>query len=425
MKQNIRTHNLGFPRIGAKRELKQALESFWSKKTSETQLLETAKAVRVENWRTQQAAGIDLIPSNDFSLYDQMLDTCALVGAVPERFHWKGGQVDLATYFAMARGVGKADDCGTCGGNGATTAMEMTKWFDTNYHYIVPELHAGQTFQLSSTKPFDELAEALTLGIRTVPVIIGPLTFLLLAKTRGQNFDPLWLLPKLLPVYVEVLRRLQKQGAEWVQLDEPALCLDLTPEQRAAFATAYKQLRDAAPGLKFLLATYFGDLRDNISTACQLPVDAFHFDAVRAPHELDRLLAELPATMQLSLGVVDGRNIWRNDFESSLKLLRKAVKAVGNERLVVSPSCSLLHSPRSLKHETKLDAEFKSWLAFADEKLSEVGLLAQLVNQNGDNAALLENRRAIASRRSSPRIHNSVIKLRTEANRARLARGSP
>ncbi len=416
MNRNIRTHNLGFPRIGAKRELKRALESTWAKRITKTQLAETTKTIRAENWHTQQAAGIDLIPSNDFSLYDQMLDTCALVGAVPERFQWQGGKVNLATYFAMARGVtGNGTAQADCNHGSPTTALEMTKWFDTNYHYIVPELHAGQTFQLACTKPFDEFTEALALGIRTVPVIIGPLTFLLLAKTRGQNFDPLWLLPKLLTVYVEVLQRLHKQGAEWVQLDEPALCLDLTTEQRAAFATAYAQLREAAPGLKILIATYFGELRDNLSTACRLSVDALHFDAVRAPHELDRLLAELPTTMQLSLGVVDGRNIWRNDFEGSLKLLRTAVKAIGNERLIVSPSCSLLHSPMGLKHETKLDAEFKSWLAFAEEKLSEVGLLAQLVNQTGDNAALLENRKAIASRRSSPRIHDAVVKLRAEA----------
>lgn len=427
MNRNIRTHNLGFPRIGAKRELKRALESTWAKRITKTQLAETAKAIRAENWRTQQAAGIDLIPSNDFSLYDQMLDTCALVGAVPERFHWQGDKVKLATYFAMARGVtGNGTAHADCNHGSPATALEMTKWFDTNYHYIVPELHAGQTFQLACTKPFDEFAEALALGIRTVPVIIGPLTFLRLAKTRGQNFDPLWLLPKLLPVYAEVLQRLQKQGAEWVQLDEPALGLDLTPEQRGAFATAYAQLREAVPGLKILLATYFGELRDNLTTACRLPVDALHFDAVRAPHELDRLLAELPATMQLSLGVVDGRNIWRNDFEDSLKLLRTAVKAIGNERLIVSPSCSLLHSPMGLKHETKLDAEFKGWLAFAEEKLSEVGLLAQLVNQNGDSAALLENRKAIASRRHSPRIHDAVVKLRAEAvSAADLQRRSP
>jgi 5-methyltetrahydropteroyltriglutamate--homocysteine methyltransferase len=415
MNKNIRTHNLGFPRIGAKRELKRALETFWAGQTSEAQLLEIAKAIRAENWRTQQAAGIDLIPSNDFSFYDQMLDMSALVGAVPERFHWSGKNVDLKTYFAMARGVSKTDDCGSCNGNHATTALEMTKWFDTNYHYLVPELHAGQTFQLSSTKPFDEFAEALALGIKTVPVIIGPLTFLLLAKTRGENFDRLSLLPKLLPVYAEILRRLKSQGAEWVQLDEPALCLDLNPQQRAAYESTYKQIRQAAPELKLLLATYFGDLRDNLKTAVQLPVDAIHFDAVRAPHELERLLAELPKDKQLSLGVVDGRNIWRNDFENSLKLLRQAAKVVGDERLLVSPSCSLLHSPVSLKHETKLDAELKSWLAFAEEKLSEVGLLAKLVNQSGDSAALLENRKAIASRRNSSRIHNSVVKSRAKA----------
>ena len=417
MSNNLRTHNLGFPRIGAKRELKRALESFWSKKTSETQLFETAKAIRAENWQRQRAAGIDLIPSNDFSLYDQMLDTGVLLGAVPERFQWRGERVDLATYFTMARGVsGVADACANCGG--PAVALEMTKWFDTNYHYLVPELHQGQTFRLSSTKPFDEFAEALALGIRTVPVLIGPMTFLLLGKARGQSgeaFDCLSLLPQLLAVYAEVLCRLQAQGAEWVQLDEPALCLDLTPEQRATFGAAYEQLHEVVPGLKLLLATYFGDLRDNLATACQLPVNALHFDAVRAPHELDRLLAVLPPTMQLSLGVVDGRNIWRNDFERSLGFLRKAEAVMGSERLIVSPSCSLLHSPINLSHETKLDPELKSWLAFAEEKLAEAGLLAQLVNQSGDSAALLDNRTAIARRRQSPRIHDPVVKLRVEA----------
>jgi len=415
MNENIRTHNLGFPRIGTKRGLKRALESAWSKRTSEAQLLETAKTIRAENWRTQQAAGIDLIPSNDFSLYDQMLDTCALVGAVPERFQWRGDRVNLATYFAMARGVtGNGTAHADCAPGCAATALEMTKWFDTNYHYLVPELGQEQTFKLASTKPFDEFAEALALGIRTVPVLVGPLTFLLLAKTRGQNFDRLSLLPRMLPVYAEVLRRLGAQGADWVQLDEPTLCLDLTAEQRIAFGVAYKQLREAVPGLKLLLATYFGDLRDNLATACQLPVDALHFDAVRAPLELDRLLTELPTTMLLSLGVVDGRNIWRNDFGSSLNLLRKAAKAIGNDRLIVSPSCSLLHSPLSLKHETGLDAELKGWLAFAEEKLSEIGLLAKLVSENGDSAALLENRKAITDRRESPRIHDPVVKLRAE-----------
>jgi 5-methyltetrahydropteroyltriglutamate--homocysteine methyltransferase len=413
MNGTLRTHNLGFPRIGSRRELKRALESFWAKKISETQLLEVAKALRAENWQRQLAAGIDLIPSNDFSLYDQMLDTCALLGAVPERFHRHDGHVDLATYFTMARGAGvQGDGCRNCGG--PTVALEMTKWFDTNYHYLVPELHEGQTFHLSSTKPFDEFTEALALGIRTVPVLIGPLTFLLLGKVRGQTseaFDRVSLLAQLLPVYIEVLRRLHAQGAEWVQLDEPALCLDLTPEQRAALQSSYQQIREAVPGLKLLLAVYFGELRDNLATACQLPIDMIHFDAVRAPHELDRLLAAIPPTMDLSLGVVDGRNIWRNDFERSLSLLRKAEVAIGIRRLFVSPSCSLVHSPLGLKYETKLDAELKGWLAFAEEKLAEIASLARLNNHDG-NAALTENRTAITQRRQSPRIHNPSVKLR-------------
>lgn len=414
---HLQTHNLGFSRIGSKRELKHVLESFWAKKSSETQLLETAKAIRVENWQRQRAAGIDFIPSNDFSLYDQMLDTCALLGAVPERFQWCGEQVDLATYFTMARGVsGQGDDCGSCGA--PAIALEMTKWFDTNYHYLVPELHEGQILQLSSTKPFDEFAEALALGIRTVPVLIGPMTFLLLGKPRGKNsetFDRLSLLNQLLPVYIEVLSRLQTQGAEWVQMDEPALCLDLTPQQRAAFGAVYEHLREAVPGIKLLLATYFGDLRDNLTTACQLPVDMIHFDAVRAPHELDQLLAALPPTMMLSLGVVDGRNVWRNDFEHSLRLLRKTVAVIGSERLIVSPSCSLLHSPLGLRYEKKLDTELKSWLAFAEEKLAEVGALARLINHDSDNSALAENRAAIARRHQSPRIHDPAVKRRAEA----------
>jgi len=430
MKNNLRTHNLGFPRIGAKRELKRALESFWSKKTGEAHLLETAKGIRAENWQTQKAAGLDFIPSNDFSLYDQVLDTCALVGAVPERFHGHGHTVNLDTYFAMARGIsGETNGCPECGQSSPATALEMTKWFDTNYHYLVPELHEGQTFRLSSTKPFDEFAEALALGIRTVPVLVGPVTFLCLGKVRGQSGEPidrLSLLPQLLPVYAEVLRRLRAQGAEWVQLDEPALCLDLTPEQRGAFTAAYAHLREAAPDLKLMLATYFGDLQENLPAVCALPVDALHFDAVRAPHELDRLLAELPATMQLSLGVVDGRNIWRNDFEGSLGLLQKAAIALGSDRLIVAPSCSLLHSPLSLEPETKLDAQLKSWLAFGAEKLAEVAQLAGLVNPDGHRAALQENLAANASRRSSPRIHNPLVKQRSgEVTPRQLNRESP
>lgn len=418
MNGKIRTHNLGFPRIGARRELKRALESAWAGRSGPGELIQTAKAIRAQNWQIQKAAGIDLIPSNDFSLYDHMLDTCALVGAIPERFHWNGSKVDPDIYFAMARGVAGKTSKAECAERNPAAALEMTKWFDNNYHYLVPELGPEQEFKLSDTKPFAEFAEALTLGIRTVPVLVGPVTFLLLAKTPEQNFNKLSLLPRLVPVYSDILNSLHSQGAEWVQLDEPALCLDLTSGQRSLFATAYKQLREAVPRLKLLLATYFGDLGENLSAACQASVDALHFDAVRAPEELERLLTELAPATQLSLGVVDGRNIWRNNFDRSLALLRKAETKIGSERLLISPSCSLLHCPLSLSYEKALDPEVRNWMAFGQEKLIEIGLLARLIDQNEDDTALLENRSAMAERSTSARIHSPTVKARVEATGA-------
>jgi 5-methyltetrahydropteroyltriglutamate--homocysteine methyltransferase len=406
----ILTHNLGFPRIGAKRELKKPLEAYWSGKATEADLLATAKGIRQRNWLLQKEAGIDLIPSNDFSLYDHVLDACALVGLVPERFQSREDFVTLKTYFAMARGLTTGKETGQVE---PARALEMTKWFDTNYHYLVPELHSSHLFKLSSTKPFDEFREALALGIRTVPVLVGPLTLLTLGKIRGADFDRLGLLPNLLSIYEQVLRRFQELGAEWVQIDEPILCLDLTVEQRAAFSSAYQQIRKTTPQLKVMVATYFGDLGVNLTTACELPINAIHFDCVRAPNELDKLLGALPLGMMLSVGVVDGRNVWRNDFGNSLELLKRSERAVGADRLLVSPSCSLLHSPLSLKLEATLDSELKTWLAFAEEKLTEVALLASLMSQPGDSAALLENRRAVTDRKNHMRVHNSEVKLRT------------
>ncbi len=403
MTTRIRTHNLGFPRMGANRELKRALESTWAGKTAETELLAVARRLRAEHWRLQQAAGIDWIPSNDFSLYDQMLDACRLVGAIPERFRALG--TGLEAYFAMARGEP----------SGSIRAMEMTKWFDTNYHYLVSELEKGQEFHLASTKPFDEFAEALALGIRTVPVLIGPLTFLQLAKTSGAGFNRFGLMARLVPVYAEALRRLREAGAEWVQLDEPAFALDLDAAALAAARDAYAALRTAAPGLRILLATYFGGLGDNLSAVCRLPVDALHVDAVRAPAELDRWLAELPPTMALSLGVVDGRNVWKNDYDASLDLLRRAQAALGSERLLVSPSCSLLHVPHGLDREVRLDAEIKSWLAFAREKLAEVAELARLMGPQGDAEALSRNRTVAARRRRHPQVRVAAVRNRLAA----------
>ena len=332
MASPLNTHNLGFPRIGAQRELKRATEAFWKDKLSIQELYRTGQELRRANWLKQKQAGIDLIPSNDFSFYDQMLDMSCLLGNVPARFHWNGHDIDLALRFKIARGVSGSpeahgDGC-SCGEKG-TTASEMTKWFDTNYHYIVPEFHRDAAFKISSTKPFDEFADALTLGITTKPVLIGPLTYLFLGKSQDEGFDRLALLDRVLPVYAEILQRLARQGAKWVQLDEPILALDLAPEWQLAFAEAYKKLRAAAPGLKLLLATYFGELRDNAALALGLPVDALHLDVTRAENELDSILARIPASLILSLGVVDGRNIWRNDFERSILFIDKAKAALG------------------------------------------------------------------------------------------------
>jgi len=401
------TQNLGYPRIGAKRELKRVVEAFWQGRVDEDQLTAEAARLRALHWQKQRDTGIDLIPSNDFSYYDHVLDTIALVGAVPERFSWSGPTVDRATYFKMARGERKS------GSGEPAVAMEMTKWFDTNYHYLVPELHPGMRFQLSSTKPVDEFAEALALGIKTKPVLLGPLTFLLLGKVHDTaGFNPLMLLDSLVEVYTELLRQLAQRGAEWVQLDEPAFALDLTLEQQQALARTYQRLAAAVPSLKLMVTTYFGELRENLETFVSLPVAGLHYDAVRGAAELDALLERFPAGKVLSLGVVDGRNIWRNDFALSLARLRSAVDRLGPDQLIVAPSCSLLHSPVTLEHEPALDAELKTWLAFADEKLAEVVHLARLTTGRGDTAALRANQLAHEDRRQSQRIHNPAVKQR-------------
>src|SRR5881628_2459844 len=412
--------NLGFPPLGAARELKRATEGYWGGKISREQLLATGAELRRRHWQLQRDAGLDRIPANDFSFYDRMLDTCALVGAVPPRYGWSGGggggggggDVDLDTYFAMARGSqGKGRD---------VTAMEMTKWFDTNYHYIVPELERGQSFRLSSQKPVNEYREAKALGIDATPVLIGPLTFLLLAKTKGQPFDRLSLLDALLPVYGETLSALTAAGATWIQLDEPVLALDRTDAERAAFLHAYGQLTTRAGKAQLMVATYFAGLDDNLATALALPVQGLHVDLVRAPGQLDQLLAAWPKGRVLSAGVVDGRNVWRADLRKQAALLERAAAKVGQDRLWVAPSCSLLHTPLDLDLETKLDPELKSWLAFAQQKLHEVVALAK-----GDRAALDASTRAAQSRATSKRIHNAAVQRRaasvTEQDRVRRA----
>ena len=406
--------NLGFPRIGLNRELKKAAEGYWAGKANQETLVACGRELRVQNWRLQQEMGIQHIPSNDFSFYDQVLDTCALVGAVPERFGWRGEQVDLDTYFAMARGIQKKSGSATVDAQ----AMEMTKWFDTNYHYIVPEFQPGQSFRLSSQKPFDEFREAREAGVGTRPVLLGPVSFLLLGKTHGTQFNRLSLLDALLPVYEEVLGRLVADGAEWIQLDEPCLVLDRDSEELKAYQRAYERLA-GVQGSKLLLATYFEGLGKNLASAARLPVAALHLDLVRAPQQLESALKAVPDSMSLSLGVVDGRNIWKVDLAGALKVLGHAQAQVGSERLLVSPSCSLLHVPLDLELEQKLDAELRQWLSFAKQKLAEVVTLVRALNE-GEQAVrelLDSNVRANASRRTSPRIHDPQVKARVAAVR--------
>ncbi len=440
MKQRPITHTLGYPRIGEKRELKKATEAYWQGKLTRTALEDTGRAIRRQNWLTQRDAGIDLIPSNDFSFYDHVLDTTCLVGNVPPRFAWQGGDVDLDTRFAIARGVrshpteaveahGKDCTCAAHAPAGETFASEMTKWFDTNYHYLVPEFHSATRFALSSSKPFDEFIEALALGIKTKPVLTGPVTYLTLGKVQdaaNPHFDRFELLERLLPVYIQVLRQLADYGAEWVQFDEPVFALDLTPTQQNALATTYARLAAAEPRLKIMVATYFGGLRGNLKLFLQLPVHALHIDVVRTPRELDTVLREFPTGPLLSLGVVDGRNIWHNDFAATLPWLEKASTILGVHRILIAPSCSLLHAPVTLRHETKLDAETKSWFAFAAEKLIEVSALRDLLTGTAAPTILASNQAAATSRRASGRIHRPEVKARLAAvTTADLNRSSP
>lgn len=400
----ITTANLGYPRFGAKRELKRALESFWASKSSAEQLAEAGRQLRRTHWQIQQQAGIDIIPSNDFSFYDGVLDTIAMLGAVPARYGWTDERVDFATYFAMARGRQQEGV--------DLPAMEMTKWFDTNYHYIVPEFTAEQTFRLGSTKPVDEFLEARALGIHTRPVLIGPVSFLLLGKSAA-GLDQLSLLSDILPIYREMLQRLAAAGADWVQFDEPCLVLDLDSRADTAYEFAYNELA-ATSSLKLMLTTYFGALRENLGTVLQLPVAGVHVDLVRSPEQLGEILSYFPADKTLSLGVVDGRNIWRTDLDAALTLSQPALDKLGLERLQLAPSCSLLYTPHDLDLEPALDAELRSWLAFARQKLDELTLLKRAINE-GEAAVTTElemTRTALAGRRTSQRTQNPALRQR-------------
>lgn len=409
----ILAHNLGFPRIGSHRELKWALESYWKGRWNQEKLTQTAKELRSLHWQRQHEAGLDLIPVGDFSWYDHVLDMSTLLGVVPPRFGEPQDEVDLDTYFAMARGQGS--------GGAGVAACEMTKWFNTNYHYIVPEFQPQQDFRLASNALFNQVAEAQALGFSVKPVLLGPLSFLWLGKVKGETFDKLSLLESLLPVYGQLLHRLQTQGVEWVQIDEPILVLDLPADWKAAFEKAYSGL--ANRGLKCLLTTYFGALGDNTHLACHLPVEGLHIDLASGPEQLTKVLDELPPYKVLSAGVVDGRNIWRNDLEASLGLLEPLRERLG-ERLWVAPSCSLLHSPMDLALEPALDEELKSWLAFAVQKIEEVVTLKQALveGRNSVARALEVSAAAQSGRRQSDRIYRPEVRSRMAKVNPEMAR---
>ncbi|WP_022967604.1 5-methyltetrahydropteroyltriglutamate--homocysteine S-methyltransferase [Denitrificimonas caeni] len=402
-------HNLGFPRIGGDRELKKAVEAYWKGDITEDNLRQVGRELRAKHWQLQKDAGIDLVPVGDFAWYDQVLTHSLTFGVVPERFAKTGEKPTIDTLFAMGRGVVES---GCCGG---AHAQEMTKWFDTNYHYLVPELTADQEFSLSWEQLFEEVDEALALGHTVKPVVIGPLTWLWLGKVKGEEFNKLDLLDKLLPIYGQIFQRLAAQGVEWVQIDEPILSLDLPQEWKNAFERAYNLLQREP--VKKLVATYFAGLEDNLGLAAGLPVDGLHIDLVRAPEQYPTILDRLPAYKVLSLGVVNGRNVWRCDLEKVLETLKHAQERLG-DRLWVAPSCSLLHSPVDLDREDQLDEELKSWLAFAVQKSAEVAVLAQALN-NPDSpqvkAALAQSRKVQESRANSPRIHKPEVQARLAA----------
>jgi len=400
-------NNLGYPRMGSHRQLKKACEQYWAGKIDRKELQQAARKIKEENWQLQLNSGIDLVPCNDFSYYDQVLDMTLLLGAIPPRYtpvltDVKANE-ELDLYFAMARGYQK---------DGLDiTAMEMTKWFDTNYHYLVPEFTADQQFRIFSENLFAEFNHARQICSKAAkPVLLGPVSYLLSGKEKEAGFDRVDLIKKLVPVYIEILSRLKNYGAEWIQLDEPYLALDLSKKEKQAFEYAYAEIAKGCKNVKLMVTTYFDALLDNTQLAVNLPIAALHIDLVRAPEQLDEVLALIPANLMLSLGVIDGRNVWKNDYMRSSLQINQAVAALGEDRIMIAPSCSLLHTPFDLDQETEIQPEIKNWMAFAKQKLQEVNDLYQIFS--GNTELLHANQKAIDGRRSSQLIHKDIVKQR-------------
>ncbi|CDR40159.1 CYFA0S04e04852g1_1 [Cyberlindnera fabianii] len=405
---------LGFPRIGAQRELKKTTEAYWSGKTSREELLKVGKEIRANNWKLQKEAGVDIIASNDFSFYDQVLDLSLLFNAIPERYT-KYELEPLDVLFAMGRGLQrkateteKAVD---------VTALEMVKWFDSNYHYVRPTFSHSTEFKLNGQKPVDEYLEAKELGIETRPVLVGPVSYLYLGKADKDSLDlePISLLEKLIPVYAEILKKLADAGAKSVQLDEPVLVLDLPENVQAAFKTAYEYLSKQEGLPAITVASYFGTVVPNLEAIKGLPVAGFHIDAIRAPEQLEAVADALTAEQTLSVGVIDGRNIWKADFAKASEIVNKAIEKLGKDRVIVATSSSLLHTPVDLNNETKLSEEIKDFFSFATQKVAEVVVVAKNVSGEDVSAALEANAASVSARASSSITNDAAVQERTAA----------
>ena len=417
----IKTHTLGFPRMGAQRELKFALEAFWRGDIDADALQATGRELRARHWQLQKDAGLAFVTVGDFAFYDQVANHIQLFGCEPRRFGFSGQEPLLQRYFAMSRGTAAGhvhdESCAGCVHGAATEgtpALEMTKWLDTNYHYLVPEFDAQTRFALHAESLLAEVDEAIALPARVKVALLGPVSLLWLGKVKQEgngNFDRLSLLDALLPAYVDLLTRLAARGVTWVQMDEPVLGLDLDASWQDALRRAYAALAKVDQAL--LLASYFSPLQNNLALACELPVAGLHVDAVRAPEELAEIARLLPRERELSVGIVDGRNIWRSDLDQALATLREARELRGG-RLWIAPSCSLLHVPFSLRDDASLDAELASWLAGAVEKLDELRVLEWALwgDENGVADELHASRAAAASRRASPRVRNAAVAAR-------------
>ena len=390
-------HLSGFPRVGAKRELKFAQERYWRKELPEQDLLDIAKALREKNWKHQAAANADYVAAADFTLYDHILDLQVATGAIPARFGFDSTKLTLEQFFQLARG------------NAQQHAIEMTKWFDTNYHYLVPEFHKNTEFKANPAHYVQQLQEAQALGLKAKPTLVGPITFLWLGKEKGKEaFNRLDLLDKLLPVYEEILTALVKAGAEWIQIDEPALTVDLPAEWIAAFKPTYEKL--AKIQAKILLATYFGSVAEHAELLKNLPVAGLHIDLVRAPQQLS---AFEDCSKVLSVGVIDGRNIWRANLNNVLDVV-EPLKAKLGKNLWIAPSCSLLHTPFDLEVETQLDQDLYSWLAFSLQKIQELNVVKQALNSGRDSvqAELTASQTAADARAASKVIHRPEVAAR-------------